>query len=562
MDDTQAPTLLHRFQTWERDKPNAIYLTQPYPDGRVVDYTWAQVGEQARRMAAHLHSLQLPPGSSIAILGKNSAHWIIADLAIMLAGHVSVPLYPTLGAESAHYILDHCEARLLFVGKLDGATDNWPLIEAALPDGLPLIGLPMTPRDDIPQWDDVIARHAPLQRVHDAKPEELCTIVYTSGSTGQPKGVMHSYRSMMTPGPAMADAINLTAADRLVSYLPLAHVLERAALESTSLYFGTRVYFCNSLSSFVEDLQRARPTVFFSVPRLWTKFQQGVSAKIPPAKQRLLFKLPLVSGLVKRKILHGLGLDQTRVAMTASAPLPPDTIAWYRSLGLELLDIYGMSENFGISHGCKPGQVRLGYVGSCHRGVEARIEANGELLVKSPGQMMGYYKLPELTTQDTLPDGFFRTGDRGEIDEQGRLRITGRVKELFKTARGKYIAPVPIEIKLGNHPKLESVCVTGPGQPQPFALLLLSVEAQQELTKDPGLRDALGADFGALLDRVNATLEDHEKIEYAVVVKQPWTTESGLLTPTLKIKREAIENLYLPNADAWLALGRKVIWEQ
>ena len=562
MDASQAPTLLSLFQRWEKEKPDTVYLTQPYPDGRVVDYTWAQVGDQARRMATYLQSLQFPPGSSIAILGKNSAHWIIADLAIMLAGHVSVPLYPTLGAESARYILDHCEARMLVVGKLDGNTDNWPLIEAMLPEGLPLLGLPMTPRADIPQWDEVIARHAPLQHTHDAEPDEMCTIVYTSGSTGQPKGVMHSYRSMMTPGPALGDAVGLTADDRLVSYLPLAHIAERAVIESNSLYFGLHVYFCNDMASFVQDLQRARPTLFFSVPRLWTKFQQGVNAKLPPAKQRLLFALPLVSRLVKRKILRGLGLDQTRAAITASAPLPPEIIGWYRSLGLELLDIYGMSENFGISHGCRPGHVRLGYVGTCHRGVEARIDDNGELLVKSPGQMLGYYKQPELTVQDTLPDGFFRTGDRGEIDDQGRLRITGRVKDLFKTARGKYVAPVPIETKLGNHPKLESVCVAGHGQPQPFALLLLSAEAQQDRLAGASQRDAFNADFAAMLDRVNATLEDHQKIEYAVVVKQPWTTENGLLTPTLKIKREAIENLYLPHAEAWLASGQRVIWER
>ncbi len=561
MDANQAPTLLHLFQRWEKEKPDTGYLTQPYPDGRVVDYTWAQVGDQARRIATYLHSLSFPPGSSIAILGKNSAHWIIADLAIMMAGHVSVPLYPTLGAESARYILDHCEARLLFVGKLDGSTDNWPQIEAMLPPGLPLLGLPMTPRADIPQWDEVIAVHAPLQHTHAANPEEMCTIVYTSGSTGQPKGVMHSYRSMMTPGPALGDTVGLSAADRLVSYLPLAHIAERAVIESNSLYFGMHVYFCNNVASFLEDIQRARPTLFFSVPRLWTKFQQGVNAKLPPRKQRLLFALPLVSRLVKRKILRGLGLDHTRASITASAPLPPEIIAWYRSLGLELLDIYGMSENFGISHGCRPGHVRLGYVGTCHRGVEARIDANGELLVKSPGQMMGYYKQPEMTTQDTLPDGFFRTGDRGEIDDQGRLRITGRVKDLFKTARGKYVAPVPIEIKLGNHPKLESVCVTGLGQPQPFALLLLSAEAQQDLADNAGLRDAFSADFDEFLERVNATLEDHQKLDYVVVVKQSWTTESGLLTPTLKIKRDAIENLYLPHAEEWRARGKRVIWE-
>ncbi|QEE25495.1 AMP-binding protein [Rhodanobacter glycinis] len=561
MAETKAPTLLHQFLVWEREKADTVYLTQPLADGRVVDYRWAEVGDQARRMAAHLRSLQFPPGSSIAIIGKNSAHWLIADLAIMMAGHVSVPLYPTLGAESARYILDHCEARLLFVGKLDGSSDNWPLIETTLPPDLPLLGLPMNPRADIPQWDDVIARHAPLQQVHDARPEELCTIVYTSGSTGQPKGVMHSYRSMQSPGPALADGFSITASDRLLSYLPLAHVAERAVIESNSLYFGIHVYFCDSLDTFIADLQRAQPTIFFSVPRLWTKFQQGVNAKLPPAKQRLLFALPLVSRLVKRKILRGLGLDKARVAITASAPLAPDIIAWYRRLGLELLDIYGMSENFGVSHASRLGQMRIGYVGSCHRGVEARIDANGELLVKSPGQMMGYYKLPEQTAHDTLPDGFFHTGDLGEIDEQGRLRITGRVKDLFKTARGKYVAPVPLENMLANCPKLESVCVTGLGQPQPFALLRLSEEARQALERDPGQRDALDVEVGALLAQINATVEHHEELGYAVVVKEPWTTENGLLTPTLKIKRAAIEERYQAGAAAWLAMGRKVIWE-
>lgn len=562
MAEAKAATLLHQFQVWERERPDAIYLTQPFPDGRVVDYTWSEVGLQARCMATYLRSLQLPPLSSIAILGKNSAHWIMADLAIMMAGHVSVPMYATLGAESARYILEHSESRLLFVGKLDGSSDNWPRIEAMLPPGLPLLGLPMNPRADIPQWDDVIARLAPLQQVHDAQPELLCTLMYTSGSTGQPKGVMHNYRSMLAPGPAFGELIAITPEDRLLSYLPLAHAAERAIVEASSLYVGLRVYFCNSLDTFVQDIQRARPTIFFSVPRLWTKFQQGVNAKLSPSKQRLLFALPLVSRLVKRKILRGLGLDQVRVAITGSAPLASDIIAWYRRLGLKLLEGYGMSENFAVSHSCRPEDVRIGYVGTCLLGVQARIAANGEVLVNSPGQMMGYFKLPELTAQTLLPDGYFCTGDRGEIDTEGRLRLTGRVKDLFKTARGKYVAPVPLENQLGNHPKLESVCVTGPGQPQPFALLRLAPEVQQAVDADPGLRDALDVEFAALLEQINATAEHHERLGYAVVVKESWTTENGLLTPTLKIKRVALEDRYLRNADAWLAMDQKVIWEK
>jgi long-subunit acyl-CoA synthetase (AMP-forming) len=560
MTTRDATTLLECFLAWERVQPNAIYLTQPHPDGRVLDYSWAQVGDEARRMAAHLRSLPIPPQSQIALLGKNSAHWIIADLAIMMAGHVSVPLYPTLSAESARYVLEHSEARLLFVGKLDGVSDNWPRIEAALPADLPLIGLPMAPRGDIPQWNEVIGQHAPLAEVHAARPDDLCTIVYTSGSTGTPKGVMHSYRSMLTPGPAFNDTIGGSSADRWLSYLPLAHVAERM-LESCSLYFGMHAYFCNDLSTFVADLRRARPTVFFSVPRLWTKFQHGVDAKISPARQRWLFALPIIGRMLKRKILADLGLDHTRVAVTASAPLPSEVVRWYRNLGLELLDVYGMSENFGISHGSRPGQVRVGYVGSCHRGVEARIDANGELLVRSPGQMLGYYKLPELTAGATLADGFFRTGDRGEVDAAGRLRLTGRLKELFKSAGGKYIAPVPIENQLGSHPRLETVCVTGPGLPQPFALLVLSAETQLALRANEHLRELLTEEFTALLDHVNATLESHEKLCCVVVVQQPWTIEDGLLTPTLKIKRHAIEGRYLAKAQTWVGLRQKVVWE-
>ncbi len=557
MADHGRKTLLGCFQHWEKTSPQRTYLTQPFPDGRVLDYSWAEVGDQARRMAAHLKSLELPPHSSIALLGKNSAHWIMADLAIWMAGHVTVPLYPTLNAVTAKYILAHSEARLLFLGKLDGKTDGWNEMQHGIPQDLPLIGLPLSPRVDVPQWDDLIAKHLPLRKLHDPQIDELATIVYTSGSTGQPKGVMHSFGSMMAVSVALSQMYGLTSEDRMLSYLPLAHVAERAAVESTSLYFGFRVYFSGGLDTFQQDLKRAQPTVFFSVPRLWTKFHQAINQKLSPSLQRLLFALPGVSRLFKNKLLRELGLNHVRAAITGSAPLPSDIIAWYRKLGLELLDCYGMSENFGVSHASRPGQVRIGYVGSPAPGVTCRIDDNGELLVKSPGQMLGYYKMPQKTVDDLTPDGYFRTGDRGEIDSQQRLRITGRVKELFKTSKGKYVAPVPIEQLLGNHPKLEAVCVTGQGQPQPFGLLLLSPEARHELNGNT----ANQADFVTLLQQVNDTLEGHERLDYLVVVKDPWNMENGFLTPTMKIKRGVIEERYLPMADHWLKAGQKVIWE-
>lgn len=554
-------TLLHCFMLWAETSPDTLYMTQPLADSKVLKITWGDAAHQVLRMAAHLRSLDLPPKSSIALLGRNSAHWILADLAIWFAGHVTVPLYPTLNGDSAAYILEHSGSRLLMLGKMDGKADGWNDIALHLPADLPIIGLPLSPRSDVPQWTDIIARTQPLKDIQLPATDELATIVYTSGSTGRPKGVMHSFGTMCAVADGLRETFKISRDDRMLSYLPLAHVAERAVLETSSLFFGFKVYFSAGLETFQQDLQRAQPTIFFSVPRLWTKFYLGVNEKLPPAKQKILFNIPVLSRLVKRKVLKQLGLDKCRLAITASAPLTPTIIQWYRNLGLELLDVYGMTENFGYSHSSRPNLVRVGYVGNCNPGVICRLADNGEVQVKSPGQMMGYYNDPVKTAEDMTEDGFLKTGDRGEIDQQGRLRITGRVKELFKCTKGKYIAPVPIENKLNNHPKLEAVCVTGPNQPQPFALFMLSLDAQKELSDGRLNRDQLTTELLQLLNEVNDTLEDHERLDYIVVVKDQWTMENGFLTPTMKIKRNIIEERYLGQADAWLKQRKPLIWE-
>jgi long-subunit acyl-CoA synthetase (AMP-forming) len=554
---TQVHCLLH----WEKHTPNHVYLTQPCGNGVVKTYTWKQVGDEVRRMAAYLQSLNLPPKSNIGLLGRNSAHWIMADLAIWMAGHVTVPLYPTLNGETFTYILEHSDTALLMVGKMDGKADGWKEIAPVLPEGLPIIGMPLSPKLNVPQWDDIIAQTAPLANPELPDPDSMATIVYTSGSTGRPKGVMHSFRTMIVIINGMESIWGFSNKERMLSYLPLAHVAERAAVETTSLYFGFQVFFSEGLDTFQQDLQRAQPTIFFSVPRLWTKFYLGVHEKLPAKKQKILFNIPILGSLVKKKVLKQLGMDQVRAALTGSAPLPPNIIAWYRDLGLELLDVYGMSENFAYSHASKPGEMRVGYVGSVNPGVEHRIAENGEVQVKSPGQMLGYYKMPGKMDEEMTHDGYFMTGDRGEIDERGRLKITGRVKELFKTSKGKYVAPVPIENKLNNHPKVEVVCVTGPSEPQPFGLLMLSLDALKELERGEIDRDTLTREFHSLLEEVNSSLEDHEAMDYVVVVKDQWTMENGFLTPTMKIKRNVIEERYMPNAGHWVTRKQKVIWE-
>ncbi len=548
-------TLVDCLLQWERTKPDAIYLTQPLSDGTAVDYSWRDVADQARRMAAHLQSLNFPPHSQIALLGKNSAHWIIADLAIWMAGHVSVPLYPTLNTSTAEYILGHSDARLLFVGKMD---EYWPIVAPGIPKDLPIITLPLAPALDAPSWDDIVARTPPIGKIVERNPKELATVIYTSGSTGDPKGVMISFEAMISTVRLAEPMFKVEASERMLSYLPLAHAAERALVESPSLYHGFHVYFANSLETFIADLRRAQPTVFFSVPRLWTKFYQGVCESLPPSKQRRLFRIPIVSRMVKRKILTQLGLQHVRVALTGSAPLAPELIAWYRELGLELLEGYGMSENFAYSHSSLPGDARVGYVGAPNPGVEQRIAADGEVQVRSPSNMMGYFKNPQKTAEDLLPDGFLKTGDMGELDAQGRLKITGRVKDLFKTSKGKYVAPVPIENRVGAHPMVEAVCVAGCGQPQPFALVMLAPEAQSRLAGNGG-REEVTREMQTLLAHINEGLEDHEQLDYVAVVKEPWTMENGFLTPTMKIKRNVIETRYLPQADAWRAAKRKVI---
>ncbi|HET8693170.1 MAG TPA: AMP-binding protein [Aquabacterium sp.] len=556
----QQLTTLDCLYRWEQEQPDAVYLTQPFGD-RVVDYTWREVADQVRRMAAYLQSLKLPAGSNIGILSSNCAHWVMADLAVWMAGHVTVPLYPTVGSETANYVLEHSQVQLLFVGKLDERI--WEDIAAHLPPTLTCVGLPITPSQLKLTWNGIVERFEPLEGQPRRSLDAMASIIYTSGSTGQPKGAMISFRAMWAVGEGLRLILNLGRKERMLSYLPLAHAAERACVETASLYFGFHVYFANSIDTFVEDLRRARPTIFFSVPRLWTKFYLGVCDKMPPDKLKRLLRIPLLSRYVKHKVLKGLGLEHVKFAITASAPLAEDLVVWYRSLGLELLDVYGMTENFAYSHASRPGMARPGYVGNPNPGVACRIAESGEIQIKSPGMMMGYYRDDALTQATLTADGYLKTGDCGEVDAQGRLRITGRLKDNFKTSRGKYVAPVPIENKLAGHPKLEAVCVMGANLPQPVALLMLSQDAQAHLrsARAESMRAELVRELTQLIQEVNATLESHEQLAMAVIVQGSWTIENGYLTPTLKIKRNVIEQHYQPLLTSWMELGQALVWE-
>ncbi len=547
-------TQLDHVYEHEKTKGDSVWLTQPMGKGEVVELTWKQALDQARRMAAHLKSLDYPKGSNIALFSKNSAWWFLADLAIWMSGHVSVPLYPTLTPNTIGQILDHSEAKLIFVGKLDGFAD----MEPGIPKSLPRISLPLSPKMDAPTWNDIIKKTEPIEGNPTRDPDDLATIVYTSGSTGVPKGVMHSFRTMCGVK-HIVDLIGARPDDRLLSYLPLAHVAERCVVEVPSMMMGGQIFFAESLDTFVQDLRRARPTLFLSVPRLWHKFQAGVFSKMPPKKLDLLLKIPFVNTRVKKKILEGLGLDNVRYAASGSAPIPAELIQWYKRLGLELLEGYGMTENFAISHATRPGEAKPGFVGRPYDSVQCKLSEEGEILVKSPSTMLGYYKAPELTKEVLDDDGFLHTGDRGVIDENGQLKITGRVKELFKTSKGKYVAPAPIENELLLHPDVEQACVSGANMPQPFGMVVLTEQARKDVA-DAAKKKEIERTLIEHMDKTNAGLDQHENLEKIVVLSEPWTIENAMLTPTMKLKRSAIEGKYGPKVEGWYTEKARVLW--
>ncbi|MBL8352156.1 MAG: AMP-binding protein [Burkholderiaceae bacterium] len=553
---------LQRLYHWEQTAPSRVILTQPMGGGAVQDFTWAQVMDQSRRIAAHLVAQGLKPGERVALISKNTAWWLMADFAIWLAGGVSVPLYPTLAAETIRQILAHSEATRLFIGKLDG----WAGMKPGVPAGLRCIRMPLAPPlaempPDTEDWDAIVKRTPPLAGDPVRDGDELSTIMYTSGTTGAPKGVMHSFGTFAwSVESGLKRLPDIDQNSRMLSYLPLSHVAERTLVEHGLLFTGMHVFFAESLDTFAQDLQRARPTAFFSVPRLWVKFQQGVSAKMPPAKLARLLKIPILNNIVRRKILSALGLDQCKFAAGGAAPMPPELLNWYAKLGLPIVEVYGMTENCGVSHATLPGVQRPGTVGQPYEGVQCRLDpANGEIQVKSHGLMLGYYKEPELTREAFTADGWLHTGDKGSIDVEGNLKITGRVKDLFKTSKGKYVAPAPIEDRLVMHTAVEACCVTGANLGQPLAVLMLNAEAVARAA-DPAGRSELENSLAAHLSTVNAALDPHEQLDCLVLVTEPWSVDNGIITPTFKVKRNRIEEIYAASYERWVGARKPVVW--
>ncbi|NOH66325.1 AMP-binding protein [Vibrio rotiferianus] len=538
---------------WAKERPNEVYLKQII-NRQFVEFTYAEVAEQALKLVSALRNLGVKPGDKVALVSKNCAEWFICDLAMMLGDYVSVPIFPTAGADTIEYCITHSESKALIGGKLDDPAATQQVINA-MPD---LVSIAL-PYDSAPncqyQYKELIANVMPSEERPQHTDDKLMSLVYTSGTSGLPKGAMLTYGAFSWSVQQLINHIGIQKNDRLFSYLPLAHITERVYIFGSSIMGGVTTAFPESLDTFIEDVKIHRPTLFISVPRLWTLFQQRIQDKLPQKKLNILLKIPFINSLIKKKLADGLGLDQARVLGCGSAPVSPALLEWYRSVGLNITEAWGMTESFAYSTLNYPFRAdKIGSVGNAGPGIELKIAGDDEIMVRGKGLFSGYYKNDIATQESFDSEGWLHTGDIGSIDADGYLTIQGRKKDTFKTSKGKFVAPVPIEKKLFEYSRVEMMCLIGLGLPGP--ILLVVPHDFPDFDKERYARTTR-----KVIARMNEELESHEQIKGVLMIQDPWSIENGILTPTLKIKRHVLEQKYHEIGHNW-PKGEMVVWEE
>ena len=555
--NAEYKTIIGHFYHWESTTPDKVFLRQPKGDNWKT-LTYKEAGQQARRIATALAAKGLQKGDHIGILSKNCYHWILADLAIMMGGYVSVPYYASLPKKQLGQVVKLSDVKLIFVGKLD----SWGDKGDAIPSHVDVIKFPhyadnaeISVGED---WDSLLSKHEPTTENFVPNGDDLWTIKFTSGTTGTPKGVMHIHK---TPGLIMANELktNWLGMGKVkewknFSFLPLNHVGERLGVEVPCIVKGGSISFAESLDTFAKNLQDTQPTMFFAVPRIWTKFYLGVLAKMPQKKLDRMLKIPIVSGMVKKKLRTALGMRDIEIAATGAAITPAFIKDFYKKLGIHLVEAYGMTEVCGSMTNSPDPNSPQDSVGQAIPFGEVKIDPDtDEILMKTPYMMTGYYKNPE-KTKEVLIDGWMHSGDRGTIDANGYVRVIGRVKDAFKTSKGSYVTPNPMEEVIMKNGFVEQVCVAGLGIPQPIALLNLS-EIGQKASKEEVAKSIQESVIAANQDRAK-----YEHISTAIIDTQLWSVDNDILTPTLKVKRGKIDDMYGQQYLSWHEAPDKVIW--
>ncbi|MFT5032580.1 MAG: long-chain acyl-CoA synthetase [Bermanella sp.] len=521
-------TIMDYMQRWLQECPDRVWLRDRKGD-EFAEWTWQSAYDEFEAVAAWLEAQYGDNGTNIGLLSRNCAHWMLADMAILASGNVSIPLFTTQNAEISKYIVNFAEVKLLVLGR----AENWQSIKAVLPADTQVLCLPGVEIDgDALRWEDIVAQYRGKQAQHQCRHDEIFTIPFTSGTTGMPKGVMQSHHSMIGPVERAASVFGVRDKPRLLSYLPLSHIAERQIIWVQSLVGCGTVNFNEDLSTLIRDMAATVPNMFFGAPRVWEMLHQGVVAKF--GSQAVLDKMLAddregAQALIKA----GLGLSDYDFLLTAAAPIPASLIRWYDSLGIVLCEGFGQTEAMCLVVNT-PDERRIGSIGKAVAGVEVKISDEGEMLCKADALSPGYYKQPDKTAE-TFVDGWVRTGDKVRIDEDGYVFITGRVKDYFKTLQGKFVAPSPIEDAFAASHDIEQLCLLGRGYSKTVMVCVLSpaAKAEDEATVSAALL--------AQAEAVNKELEKHARIGAVVVSREPWTIENGMLTPTLKLKRDQIE---------------------
>ena len=567
--------------------------------------TWAAYAADAAAFGLALETFGIGAGDRVAVAADNRPEWLVADLGIQGIGAVTVGIYPTSPAAEVRYLLSHSKARVVVcedeeqLDKVLEVRHQLPHLEAAVvvdTRGVRNLGDPL-----LHIWADVLDRGRDFDaaawrsKVEALDPEATAVIVYTSGTTGPPKGAELSSRNLVAAGAAFSTAFPGTPDDEVLSYLPLCHIAERLTSLIDALALGYVVNFGEGGESFVQDLREVQPTIFLGVPRIWEKMLAGTEIRMADASlvKRSVYRwctargrglaarrmagssratdpaLRLLCWLVCfRQLRRKLGLGRVATAISGAAPIAPQVLEWFWALGVEVREGYGQTEGTAIATYTPPGKARLGTVGVAVPGTELRIAPDGEILLRSAGVFKGYLDDAEATRATVDPDGWLHTGDVGVLDEDGYLRITDRKKDIIITAGGKNISPSDIENRLKVSPYVREAVVVGDKRKYLVALIGIELDtvgawaARNRLSyttyADLAAKDEVVSLIGKVVDEVNTGLAQVETLKRFALLPKELGQEEGELTATMKVKRQAIEgefapliaSLYSPAADA------------
>ena len=549
-----------KFYDWEEKFKDKPFLRQPFGE-KWEEYTWGETGLMARKLATGLKSLGLPKGSHIGLMSKNCREWIIADLAIIMAGYVSVPFFPNLKSNEIKNLLEFGDVKALFMGKVE----DWGEIKKGISDDMPIIAFPHYENnskiDKGFQWNEFIDKHDPQKEDYHPDLNDTWTIIFTSGTTGNPKGVVLDFKINQNTDVMYTKDYNPLCVDfkgnnSFFSYLPMNHIAERIAIEFTAFKNGGVISFTESIDTFVKNLSEVQPSVFFGVPRIYTKFQLGILSKFSQKKLDVLLSIPILSSFIKKILKKKLGLGNAKVVVSGAAAMQVAQRNWFKKIGVNITIGYGMTENCAVttqlpgSNFNKPGSV-----GKVQPQVEVKIdEETEEILMRGPYVMLGYYNDTE-TTDNTIKNGWLHTGDKGKLDADGHLYITGRVKDTFKTSKGEFIDPAKIEALFGEVEYFDQMCIVGFAIPQPIMLVNIS-DVAKKITKGE-----LQKHLSTKMEMVNSKLFNYKRVSTIVICSDDWTPQNGILTPTMKIKRGAVDKMYMDKYEQWHQSKENVIWE-